>query len=144
MHVCGQLLNRGDRVVGIDNLNDYYDSAFKQGRLRQLISYDRFSFQACDLANAEQLENIFSDFEPRRVINLAAQVGFVTASKIPRLMCKLDSRTSSMCCRQHAVEHLVYASSSSVYGANAKIPFSTEIAPITPLASMRPRKKPMK
>ena len=75
MHVCRQLLDRGDEVVGVDNLNDYYDPALKQGRLGQLESYKQFSFHTCDLANAEQLANIFSNFEPQRVINLAAQAG---------------------------------------------------------------------
>ena len=75
MHVCRQLLDRGDEVVGIDNLNDYYDPALKQGRLGQLKDYDQFSFHTCDLANAKQPASIFSNFKPQRVINLAAQAG---------------------------------------------------------------------
>ena len=144
MHVCRQLLDRGDEVVGIDNLNDYYDPALKQGRLGQLKDYDQFSFHTCDLANAEQLASIFSNFKPQRVINLAAQAGVRYSLENPAAYVQsnlVGFANILECCRQHAVEHLVYASSSSVYGANAKIPFSTEDRTDNPVSFYAATKK---
>ena len=144
MHVCRQLLDRGDEVVGIDNLNDYYDPALKQGRLVQLESYEQFSFYTCDLADAEPLAVIFNDFEPQRVINLAAQAGVRYSLENPAayVQANLVGFANVLeCCRQNAVEHLVYASSSSVYGANAKIPFSTEDRTDNPVSFYAATKK---
>ena len=144
MHVCRQLLNRGDQVVGLDNLNDYYDPALKQARLEQLKGYDQFRFHTCDLANAEHLTNIFNVFEPQRVINLAAQAGVRYSLENPTAYVQsnlVGFANILECCRQHGVEHLVYASSSSVYGTNAKIPFSTEDRTDNPVSFYAATKK---
>ena len=144
MHVCRQLLDRGDLVVGIDNVNDYYDPSLKRGRLNQLKDYDRFSFHTCDLANAEHLANIFKDFQPQRVINLAAQAGVRYSLENPAIYVQsnlVGFANVLECCRQHFVEHLVYASSSSVYGTNAKIPFSTEDRTDNPVSFYAATKK---
>ena len=121
------LLARGDEVVGIDNLNDYYDVELKQARLSRIEEYPGFHFVKGDLANRELIETVFSTHKPRRVINLAAQAGvrygFINPhnyvnSNLVGFLHILEG------CRHHGVEHLVYASSSSVYGANTTMPFN--------------------
>ncbi|MBV8546773.1 MAG: NAD-dependent epimerase [Acidobacteria bacterium] len=126
-HVSKRLLERGDEVVGIDNLNDYYDPALKHARLDILRKFERFEFVHADIADRAAIEELFARHKPQRVVHLAAQAGVrysltnphaYTESNITGFLNILEG------CRHHAVEHLVYASSSSVYGANTKQPFS--------------------
>ena len=127
MHVARLILKRGDEVVGIDNLNDYYDPKLKYARLDQLRSYRNFSFISGDIADSIALENLFSKEKPCRVINLAAQAGVRYSLTNPSAYIQsnlVGFGNILECCRHHRVEHLVYASSSSVYGANTRIPFS--------------------
>lgn len=125
-HAAQVLLARGDEVVGIDNLNDYYDVTLKQARLSRLEGKPNFHFVKGDLADRELIESVFSTHKPQRVINLAAQAGvrygFINphsyvSSNLVGFLHILEG------CRHHGVEHLVYASSSSVYGANTAMPF---------------------
>jgi UDP-glucuronate 4-epimerase len=126
-HTAVALLQRGDEVVGLDNLNDYYDVNLKQARLDRLNAHDRFAFHKADLADTEAVASIFRSAEPHRVIHLGAQAGVrysitnphaYAASNLAGTLNVLEG------CRHHGAEHLVYASSSSVYGANRKLPFS--------------------
>ena len=126
--LADSLCRRGDDVVGIDNLNDYYDVGLKQARLALLKQHDNFRFVELDLADMDALAALFSQHEFERVLNIAAQAGVRYSLENPRAY--IDSNLVGFgnlleCCRNHDVEHLVYASSSSVYGANEKIPFST-------------------
>jgi UDP-glucuronate 4-epimerase len=126
-HVSKRLLERGEDVVGIDNLNDYYDPALKHARLDILRKFERFQFVRADIADRAAMEELFARHKPQRVVHLAAQAGVrysltnphaYTESNITGFLNILEG------CRHHGVEHLVYASSSSVYGANTKQPFS--------------------
>jgi len=122
------LLDRGDTVVGIDNHNDYYDPALKEARLKRLVSYKNYTHHRIDIANREQLAEVFEATRPQRVVNLAAQAGVRYSLENPSAY--IDSNIVGFanileCCRHNKVEHLVYASSSSVYGANTSYPFST-------------------
>ena len=124
-----KLLDRGDEVVGIDNLNDYYSVSLKESRLRRLEDRDHFQFFKCDLQDRLAIEAIFAKHQPRRVINLAAQAGVRHAFQNPHSY--IDSNIVGFLhilegCRHSGVEHLVYASSSSVYGANTHLPFSVD------------------
>ncbi|MGC1393079.1 MAG: NAD-dependent epimerase [Coleofasciculaceae cyanobacterium] len=126
-HLCQRLLNRGDQVIGIDNLNDYYDVFLKQARLTQLQQLPGFSFQKLDLANQEGMTQLFASQHFDGVVNLAAQVGVRYSVKNPQAY--VQSNLVGFVnilegCRYSGIEHLVFASSSSVYGANTKIPFS--------------------
>lgn len=125
--VARRLLDRGDVVVGIDNLNDYYDVALKEARLRLLEPYGDFTFQRIDLADKAAIDRLFAAEEFDRVVHLAAQAGVRYSIDHPYTY--VDSNVLGTlnileACRHNPVEHLVYASSSSVYGANAKMPFS--------------------
>lgn len=127
MHVAKILLERGDEVVGLDNLTNYYDPKLKVARLAQLQSYKNFRFVNGDIANRETVEALFAEVKPARVVNLAAQPGVRYSLKNPHVY--IQTNMVGFCnilegCRHHGVEHLVYASSSSVYGANANMPFS--------------------
>lgn len=127
MHVSQLLLARGDTVIGIDNINDYYDPKLKHARLAQLKPHANFRFVQGDIADAKILEQVFADERPQRVINLAAQAGVRYSLKNPAayIQSNLVGFANLLeCCRHYAVEHLVYASSSSVYGANTHMPFS--------------------
>lgn len=127
MHVSQLLLARGDTVIGIDNINDYYDPKLKHVRLAQLTPHANFRFVQGDIADAKILEQLFADERPQRVINLAAQAGVRYSLKNPAayIQSNLVGFANVLeCCRNYAVEHLVYASSSSVYGANTHMPFS--------------------
>ncbi|KPF62146.1 hypothetical protein IP69_21150 [Bosea sp. AAP35] len=126
-HVTEALLARGCAVLGIDNLTPYYDPALKQARLERLLPRNGFSFQPIDIADYEALQAAFAAFKPDVVIHLAAQAGVRYSLDHPRAYAhsNLDGFLSVLeACRHHPVAHLVYASSSSVYGANAKVPFS--------------------
>ncbi|HEY9034226.1 MAG TPA: NAD-dependent epimerase [Pseudomonadales bacterium] len=125
--LCLQLLARGDTVIGIDNLNDYYDPALKQARLAQLTCQKNFTDLRIDIADRNALEQAFRQHQPQRVVNLAAQAGVRYSLENPHAY--IDANIVGFmnileCCRHHRVEHLVYASSSSVYGANQTMPFS--------------------
>ncbi len=125
--VASRLLERGDEVLGIDNLNDYYDVNLKRARLERLLAYDKFTDLRRDLQDRDAIEEAFRTFEPHRVINLAAQAGVRYSLENPRSY--TESNVSGFInvlegCRAHRVEHLVYASTSSVYGANTTMPFS--------------------
>jgi UDP-glucuronate 4-epimerase len=127
MHVAKILLERGDEVVGIDNLNDYYDPNLKLARLDQLVQYPKFKFVKGDIADMATMEHLFAAEKPNRVVNLAAQAGVRYSLKNPHLYIQTNLvgfGNILECCRHHGVEHLVYASSSSVYGANTHMPFS--------------------
>ncbi|WP_310427141.1 NAD-dependent epimerase [Chamaesiphon sp. VAR_48_metabat_135_sub] len=126
-HVCERLLNEGCQVVGIDNMNDYYDVTLKDDRLAKLTDRDNFSFHKIDLADREGIEQLFERYEFESVINLGAQAGVRYSLQNPRAY--IDSNLTGFGnilegCRHYKIKHLVYASSSSVYGANTKIPFS--------------------
>lgn len=129
-HTCCYLLNRGDRVVGIDNLNDYYDVSLKKARLehiKALPSAGNFEFRKLDLADRNGLELLFKAKEFNNVVNLAAQAGVRYAATNPYAY--IDSNIVGFLnilenCRHNNIQHLVYASSSSVYGANEALPFS--------------------
>ena len=125
--VSMHLLNRGDEVLGIDNLNDYYDVNLKLGRLERVKAYDKFTEARINLEDKDAILDAVSKFKPQRVINLAAQAGVRYSIENPSAY--VDTNLVGFCnileaCRHHGVEHLVYASSSSVYGANTKMPFS--------------------
>ena len=122
------LCERGEQVVGIDNLNDYYDVGLKQARLRHLEERDNFQFQRLDIADSEALDDLFERQRFERVLHMAAQAGVRYSLKNPRAY--VDSNLVGFAnllesCRHAAIEHLVYASSSSVYGSNLRMPFST-------------------
>lgn len=122
-----KLLERGDEVVGIDNLNDYYDVNLKLARLERLRSFDRFKFIKLEIADKNAVEELFVREKIQRVMHLAGQAGVRYSVTNPYTY--IDSNIVSFInilegCRQSEVEHLVYASSSSVYGANTKMPFS--------------------
>lgn len=127
MHVALKLLERGDTVIGIDNHNDYYDPELKLARLKQISSYSNFKFVHGDIASQETIQTLFAVEQPQRVINLAAQAGVRYSIKNPYPY--IQSNIVGFCnilegCRHYGVESLVYASSSSVYGANTSVPFS--------------------
>ncbi len=128
-HTTRALVDRGDVVFGIDDLNDYYDVSLKETRLALLNGCDGFQFAKIDIADATTLIGIFEEFKPERVINLAAQPGVRYSLKNPRAY--IDSNVVGFLnvlegCRHFGIEHLVYASSSSVYGANTAMPFSVQ------------------
>lgn len=127
MHVAQILLKRGDQVIGLDNLNDYYDTNLKYARLSHLEPYSNFTFIEGDIANWQTLNNLFQCEKPHRVIHLAAQAGVRYSLKNPQayIQANLVGFGNILeACRHHAIEHLVYASSSSVYGSNSNTPFS--------------------
>ncbi len=128
-HLCQRLLNRGDTVIGIDNINDYYDVSLKHARLDQLNGREGFTFKKIDLADREGMNQLFAEGNFERVAHLAAQAGVRYSLKNPYAY--LESNLVGFLnilegCRHSQIQHLVYASSSSVYGANKKIPFSVE------------------
>ncbi|HEX7001317.1 MAG TPA: NAD-dependent epimerase [Trueperaceae bacterium] len=126
-HLCERLLQRGDDVLGVDNLNDYYDVSLKQARLARLKAQPRFEFQRLDISDQAGTAKLFAERAPRVVVNLAAQAGVRYSLTNPHAY--VNSNLVGFAnilegCRHTHVEHLVYASSSSVYGANTNIPFS--------------------
>lgn len=126
-HVAQRLLARGDEVVGIDNLNDYYEVSLKESRLALLEPQEGFRFQKLDLDDRQGMEDLFADEQFDRVVNLAAQAGVRYSIENPHSY--VQSNIVGFLnilegCRHTNVEHLVYASSSSVYGANETMPFS--------------------
>ena len=122
-----RLLERGDTVIGIDNHNDYYDPAIKEARLARYSGHPNYTHLRIDLADRKAIESAFTTYKPQRVVNLAAQAGVRYSVENP--MAYIDSNIVGFAhilegCRHNGVDHLVYASSSSVYGANTGMPFS--------------------
>jgi len=125
--LCMRLLERGDQVIGIDNHNDYYDVLLKDARLQRHADHPNYSHLRINISDRQALENLFSIHKPERVVNLAAQAGVRYSIENP--MTYIDSNLVGFanileCCRHNNIENLVYASSSSVYGANTNMPFS--------------------
>jgi UDP-glucuronate 4-epimerase len=122
-----RLLERGDTVIGIDNHNDYYDPSLKEARLVRYANHPNYTHIRIDLADQQAIENTFKTYKPQYVVNLAAQAGVNYSMENP--LAYISSNIVGFAhilegCRRHKVEHLVYASSSSVYGANTSMPFS--------------------
>jgi UDP-glucuronate 4-epimerase len=125
--VSERLLARGDQVIGVDNLDPYYDVELKKARLARLTKRDNFLEARVDIADGATIAGVFSENRPQRVVNLAAQAGVRYSLENPQayVNTNLVGFTNILeGCRHNGVEHLVYASSSSVYGANTKLPFS--------------------
>ena len=127
MHCALRLLDRGDEVVGVDDLNDFYDVTLKQARLDRLTSYANFDFIRASIEDKTAMDDLFARHRPQCVINLAAQAGVRYSLENPHAY--VDANLQGLMnilegCRHHDVEHLVYASSSSVYGGNTTMPFS--------------------
>ena len=125
--VARKLLDRGDTVIGLDNLNDYYDVALKKARLARLQSKEKFGFIKLDVVNRPVIEKLFAQQKFDRVVHLAAQAGVRYSIENPHAY--IDSNIVGFLhilegCRHHQIEHLVYASTSSVYGANTDMPFT--------------------
>lgn len=117
------------QIIGLDNLNEYYDIKIKEWRLAELNKFGNFKFIKGDLADKETVENIFKEYHPNIVVNLAAQAGVRYSITNPDAYIQsnlIGFYNILECCRHYPVEHLVYASSSSVYGSNKKVPYSTE------------------
>ena len=141
-----RLLDRGDEVVGIDNHNDYYDPALKEARLKRHLDHAAYTHVRGDLADRSLMESLFKEQQPQRVVNLAAQAGVRYSLENP--LAYIDSNLVGFGhilegCRHNEVEHLVYASSSSVYGANTKMPFSVHDNVDHPVSLYAATKKPM-
>jgi len=129
MNVAKKLLDQGNIVVGIDNLNEYYDSSLKRARLAQLLLNINFHFYEADISHTEQIHNIFQTTKPEFVVHFAAQAGVRYSLENPNsyVQSNLVGFANILeACRDIKVNNLIYASSSSVYGANTAVPFSTD------------------
>ena len=142
--VCLKLLDRGDEVIGLDNLNDYYDVNLKEARLARIKDHANFTEARIDLEDKAAMEALFAEHQPQRVVNLAAQAGVrysltnphsYVESNLVGFMNILEG------CRAVEAEHLVYASSSSVYGTNTRIPFSVHDSVDHPISLYAASKK---
>ncbi len=139
-----RLLARGDVVFGIDNHNDYYDPALKEARLARFVGHPHYTHERADIADAGAVDRAFRVFRPERVVNLAAQAGVRYSLLNPHgyVQSNLVGFVNILeACRHAAVEHLVYASSSSVYGANRKLPFAVDDAVDHPISLYAASKK---
>jgi UDP-glucuronate 4-epimerase len=139
-----KLLERGDNVIGIDNHNDYYDPRIKDARVQRLIKYSNYKHYKIDLSDKKSLDEIFQKHKIQKVINLAAQAGVRYSIENP--LAYINSNIVGFThilenCRHHKVKHLVYASTSSVYGANTKMPFSEHDSVNHPLSIYAASKK---
>ncbi len=128
-HVAQKLLQRGEHVIGIDNLNDYYDPKLKQARLKHLVDHANFAFFTLDIADRQGMAELFAKHRPQRVVHLAAQAGVRYSLHNPHAY--VDSNLIGFLnvlegCRHHPIEHLVFASSSSVYGLNTTMPYAVQ------------------
>ena len=139
-----RLLERGDNVIGIDNHNEYYDPELKEKRIKRFIDHPNYTHQKIDLINQTDVEDVFKKFKPQKVVNLAAQAGVrysmdnpavYVNSNIVGFLNILES------CRHFNIKHLVYASTSSVYGSNTKMPFSEHDSANHPLSFYAATKK---
>lgn len=127
MHTCLRLLSEGHIVVGVDNLNDYYEVSLKESRLEKIIKEKKFTFIKLDISDSKETDKLFKKIQPQRVIHLAAQAGVRYSLINPHAYINsniLGFTNILEGCRYGTVEHLVYASSSSVYGSNTNYPFS--------------------
>lgn len=143
-HLAKRLLETGVEVVGIDNVNDYYDVSLKYHRLSLLEEYENFTFIRCDISNKDELNRIFEEHKADVVINLAAQAGVRYSIENPQVY--IDSNVIGFfnileACRNNPVKHLVYASSSSVYGNSDKVPFSVDDRVDNPISLYAATKK---
>lgn len=143
-HLAKRLLETGVEVVGIDNINDYYDVSLKYHRLSLLEEYENFTFIRCDISDKDELNRIFEEHKADVVINLAAQAGVRYSIENPQVY--IDSNVIGFfnileACRNNPVKHLVYASSSSVYGNSDKVPFSVDDRVDNPISLYAATKK---
>lgn len=143
-HVAQRLMARGDEVIGFDSLNDYYDVSLKQARLARLLDHPGYTHVTADLADRSAVEALFARHQPERVVHLAAQAGVRYAAQNPHVY--VASNVTGFLhvlegCRHHGVRHLVYASTSSVYGANTRMPFSEHDSAEHPLTLYAATKK---
>ncbi len=142
--LCQKLLERGDNIIGIDNHNNYYDPKIKDSRLKLLLKNSNYQHYRIDLVNRKDLDKIFEDHKIYKVVNLAAQAGVRYSMENP--LAYINSNIVGFAhilenCRHHKVNHLVYASTSSVYGANTKMPFSEHDSANHPLSVYAASKK---
>ncbi len=143
-HVALRLLARGDEVIGVDSLNDYYDVNLKKARLARFVDHPGYTHVHADLADRTAIEDVFARHRPQRVVNLAAQAGVRYAAENPHVY--VASNVTGFLhvlegCRHHGVEHLVFASTSSVYGANRAMPFNEHQGTEHPLTLYAATKK---
>lgn len=143
-HLAKRLLDQNIEVIGIDNINDYYDVNLKRYRLDNLKRYENFTFILCDISDKEKVNEVFSEYQADVVINLAAQAGVRYSIENPQVY--IDSNIIGFfnileACRANPVKHLVYASSSSVYGNSDKIPFSVDDRVDNPISLYAATKK---
>tara|TARA_B100000519_G_C14226150_1_gene430089 strand:- start:651 stop:1631 length:981 start_codon:yes stop_codon:yes gene_type:complete len=144
MHLCKSLLKDGHVVFGIDNMNDYYDIALKKARLKMLSSYDNFTFDKIDISNLQDVERIFKKYNPKKVVNLAAQAGVRYSLINPHayIQSNIVGFTNIIeTCKNHEISGLIYASSSSVYGGSKKMPFSVDDRVDNPISIYAASKK---
>ena len=142
--VCIKLLERGESIIGIDNHNNYYDPKVKEARFERLAKYSNYQHCRVDLSDQKKLEDVFKSCKVQKVVNLAAQAGVRYSMENP--LAYINSNIVGFAnilenCRQHNIEHLVYASTSSVYGANTKMPFSEHDSANHPLSVYAASKK---
>ena len=142
--LCMKLLERGESIIGIDNHNDYYDPKIKEARLERLTKYSNYQHYRVDLSDQKNLEDVFKSCKPQKVVNLAAQAGVRYSMENP--LAYITSNIVGFAnilenCRHHNIEHLVYASTSSVYGSNTKMPFSEHDSANHPLSVYAASKK---
>ena len=145
-NLCLRLLSLFDgiRIIGMDNVNDYYDVRLKEYRLGQLGAYNNFKFIRADISDAQTVDGIFDEYRPSVAVNLAAQAGVRYSITNPDAYIKsnlIGFYNILEACRRYPVEHLVYASSSSVYGSNKKIPYSTDDKTDSPVSLYAATKK---
>ncbi len=139
-----KLLDRGDEVVGVDNHNDYYDPRIKESRLKELKKFSNYKHHRIDICDQKVLKDLFENFKPQKVVNLAAQAGVRYSIENPLAYIKSNVTGFSHIlenCREYKIQHLVYASTSSVYGANTKMPFSENDSANHPLSVYAASKK---
>ncbi len=139
-----KLLERGDNIIGIDNHNDYYDPKIKEARLSRLEEYPNYHHTRFDISNKKDLGELFKSYKPIKVVNLAAQAGVRYSIENPNAYIKSNIVGFGNIlenCRQYKIQHLVYASTSSVYGANTKMPFSEQDSVNHPLSVYAATKK---
>ncbi len=145
MHVSKTLLERGETIIGIDNLNDYYDVSLKEARLAELLPYDNFAFHKLDISDAEGLNQTLSDYSITKVVHLAAQAGVRYSITHPFSYAQSNLlgflSILEYCRHLEGLEHLVYASSSSVYGGNKELPYSVDQSVDKPVSLYAATKK---
>ena len=142
--LCLRLLKLGKKIIGIDNHNNYYDPELKEKRLKRYLDHDNYTHLRIDLSDKEAIENAFNHYKPHQVVNLAAQAGVRYSIENP--LTYINSNIVGFThilegCRHNKVKHLIYASSSSVYGANTKMPFSENDSVNHPLSLYAASKK---